>query len=325
MRVSTSAGKFRAQAIAGTRAVMIALDCDDGARKGLLGFAFRRQRLGADPEPRWLRSLKVFESVVPKPDPAKGEYLTDKFPIQSFLWGDYTADPETTYQFEVFPAYGEPGALELGDPLTLKVTTEPENDGQHGIWFNRGAIAGQSLCATNSAITSRPTKKWTIRTIKHTKWLSRGLLEACLDYINSTKRSEALRACLYEFTYAPILEAFKKKVDDGFDVQLIVTCRQEGEESQSHQARRPRQRSVVIRRTRTKIPHNKFIVELMAQRAASRCGRARPTSRLRVSLARPMSAIASPTSPRRLRTTWLSGNRRRPIRTLPPQAGVTAA
>ena len=49
MRVSTSAGKFRAQAIAGTRAVMIALDCDDGARKGLLGFAFRRQRLGADP------------------------------------------------------------------------------------------------------------------------------------------------------------------------------------------------------------------------------------------------------------------------------------
>ena len=54
---------------------------------------------------------------------------------------------------------------------------------------------------------------------KHTKWLSRGLLEACLDYIDLTKRSEALRACLYEFTYAPIIEAFKKKVDDGFDVE----------------------------------------------------------------------------------------------------------
>src|SRR5262249_17583602 len=71
MRVSTPEGRFRAKAIAGTRAVMIALDCDDSARKGLLGFAFRRQRVGTDPEPKWLRSLKVFESVVPKPDPDK--------------------------------------------------------------------------------------------------------------------------------------------------------------------------------------------------------------------------------------------------------------
>lgn len=260
MRVSTSAGKFRAQAIAGTRAVMIALDCDDGARKGLLGFAFRRQRLGADPEPRWLRSLKVFESVVPKPDPAKGEYLTDKFPIQSFLWGDYTADPETTYQFEVFPAYGEPGALELGDPLTLKVTTEPENDGQHGIWFNRGAIASQAYARRFG--NHKPTEEEMDNpNDKHTKWLSRGLLEACLDYIDSTKRSEALRACLYEFTYAPIIEAFKKKVDDGFDVELIVHADKK-EKNLKAIKRVGLDESVVIWRTRPPIPHNKFIIKL---------------------------------------------------------------
>ncbi len=57
---------------------------------------------------------------------------------------------------------------------------------------------------------------------KHTVWLSRGLLEACLDYIDTTKKSEALRACIYEFTYAPIIEALKAKIDDGFDVRLIV-------------------------------------------------------------------------------------------------------
>jgi hypothetical protein len=48
MRVTTSAGQFKAKAIAGTRTVMIALDCDNEARKGLLGFAFRRKRIGSD-------------------------------------------------------------------------------------------------------------------------------------------------------------------------------------------------------------------------------------------------------------------------------------
>ena len=143
MRAKASAGEFKASAIAGTRAVMIALDCDKEARKGLLGFTFRRAKGAGKPE--WLRSLKVFEAVEPKPDPEKGDYRTNKFPIQSFLWSDYTAEPDTTYQFEVIPAFGTPTALELREPLklTLKVKTEKEDDG-HGIWFNRGAIASQA-------------------------------------------------------------------------------------------------------------------------------------------------------------------------------------
>jgi hypothetical protein len=130
MRVVTSAGHFKASAIAGTHAVMIALDCQDAARKGLLGFAFRRSK--GDGKSEFLRSLKVFKAVEPKPDPEKGEYFTDKFPIQSFLWGDYTATPGTTYHFEVIPVYGIPTAPELREALklTLSVTTEKEDDGK---------------------------------------------------------------------------------------------------------------------------------------------------------------------------------------------------
>jgi hypothetical protein len=265
MRTGTSAGKFRGQAIAGTRAVMIALDCDDDAREGLLGFAFRRQRVGADEKPKWLRSLKVFESVVPKPDPEKGTYYTNEFPIQSFLWSDFTAQPETTYQFEVFPAFGKPGALELGEKLTLKITTEPENDGQHGIWFNRGAIASQAYAREYG--NHKPTdKEMDNPKDKHTKWLSRGLLEACLDFISSTKKSEGLRACIYEFTYAPIIKAFKQKIAAGVDVQLIVHDDKKGANRKAlkkaglaltHKGKR-----VVIWRTRPPIPHNKFIIKL---------------------------------------------------------------
>ena len=270
MRASTSAGRFRAKAIAGTRAVMIALNCDNDARKGLLGFAFRRQRVDADPEPRWLRSLKVFESVVPKPDLEKGDYRTNEFPIQSFLWSDYTADPGTTYKFEIFPAFGRPGALELGDSLKLEVTTEFENDGQHGIWFNRGAIASQAYARQFQ--NHKPTdEEMNNPNDKHTKWLSRGLLEACLEYINTTKRSEALRACIYEFTYAPIIEAFKKKVDDGFDVKLIVHDDKKGENRKAiKRARLDLMRDgerIVIWRTRPPIPHNKFIVKLEGDNA----------------------------------------------------------
>jgi hypothetical protein len=265
MRVTTSAGQFQAKAIAGTRTVMIALDCGNEARKGLLGFAFRRQRIGGDPEPKWLRSLKVFESVVPKPDPEHGDYRTDRFPIQSFLWSDYTADPDTTYEFEIFPAFGQPGALEFADQLTLRITTEPENDGKHGVWFNRGAIASQAYAREFG--NHKPTEaEMNNPKDKHTKWLSRGLLEACLDYIDTTKRGEALRACVYEFTYAPIIEALKKKVDDGFDVKLIVHAdKKDANRKALRRAGLDLKRDgedIVIWRTRPPIPHNKFIIKL---------------------------------------------------------------
>lgn len=262
MRASTSSGKFRATAIAGTRAVMIAIDCEEEARKGLLGFAFRRAKGSGAPE--FLRSLKVFETVEPKPDPKK-DYWTDKFPIQSFLWSDYTAEPGTTYGFEVFPAFGTPGALELGEALKLTVKTEEENDGKHGIWFNRGAIASQAYARRFD--NHKPTRQeMNNPEDKHTKWLSRGLLEACLEYIGSTRKSEGLRACVYEFTYEPIIKAFKEKVDKGFDVQLIVHDDKKGNNRKAMRAAglkltRDGQR-IVTWRTRPPIPHNKFIIKL---------------------------------------------------------------
>ena len=147
---------FRARAISGIHTVLIALDCPEGRRKDLKGFAFQREVVGANGAgPKWLRSLKVFQSVVPDPknahdpnDPRKSRrFYTNEFPVQSFLWSDYTADPDTTYKFEVIPVFGTPTALELREAsaLTLNVKTEKEDDGKHGIWFNRGAIASQAF------------------------------------------------------------------------------------------------------------------------------------------------------------------------------------
>jgi hypothetical protein len=262
MRVSASRGPFKAFAIAGTRAIMIALDCDAKARKGLLGFAFRRSLAGG--QAKWLRSLKVFKSVEPHPNLEKGDYRTNRFPIQSFLWSDYTAEPGAKYKFEVFPVYGMPAQPELADPLVLSVTTETEEGKEHSVWFNRGAIASQAYAREFG--NHKPTKKeQDDPKDKHTKWLSRGLLEACLNYINATKKGEKLRACVYEFTYKPVLEALAALIAKGIDVELVVHDDPDGNNRRAmrsgklpltHNGKR-----IVHWRTKTKIPHNKFIIK----------------------------------------------------------------
>src|SRR5215213_8191439 len=128
-------GHFSAKAYAGIHTVLLALDCKPERRRGLLGFSIQRS-VGAGGQPKWLRSLKVFKSVVPHPeethapnDPQQpAPFYSDKFPVQSFLWGDYAASPGTAYTFRILPRYGQPGALttEADDEVTVTIETEKE-------------------------------------------------------------------------------------------------------------------------------------------------------------------------------------------------------
>ncbi len=185
MRVTakSSNGTFRTKAIAGTHAVLIAMDCDEPKTAGLLGFSIQQEVLGTG-QAEWLWSEKVFKSVVPNPKTYKGPRRTDRFPVQSFLWSDYWALPDTKYRFRILPRFGAPGALTppANQPslneITFEIRTEKPFDGTHGIWFNRGAIAGQyfarqfgNKAPTNINDPNDP----------EVKWLSRGLLEACLE------------------------------------------------------------------------------------------------------------------------------------------------
>jgi hypothetical protein len=159
MRVTaTPAQGFEAKSYSGTHTILVALNCTEERRKGLMGFAFEREMVGpGDTGPKWLRSQKVFKSIVPDPksaldpnDPRKSQrFSTKDFPIQSFLWGDYTAAPGTAYRFRIVPMYGKPGALtsDPKDELKLEIETEKEweEGAGHGVWFNRGAIASQKF------------------------------------------------------------------------------------------------------------------------------------------------------------------------------------
>lgn len=279
MRVVKPKGDFKVKAISGTRVVLMALDCAEPRRNGLMGFAFKREVVGAGGGPQWLPSFKVFKSIVPDPktardpeDPSKPmRFSTRDHPIQSFLWGDYSAQPDTLYRFTIVPMYGVPGALDPKPGLKFEIRTEKELDRGHGIWFNRGAIASQAFAAEfgNRAPTEAQANN---PKAKETAWLSRGLLEACLRFIDVTPAGDALRVTAYEFTYKPVLDALKDALDRGVDVRIVYhdttgapgagMGANEKAIAASGLPKKKGGKQVLFPRTKTKIPHNKFIVRL---------------------------------------------------------------
>jgi len=275
MRVSEANDHLRVKAIAGTHVVLMALDMDEDVRKGLRGFAIKRGRKGQPQE--WLRGIKYFEALVP--DHKQGDDFPSRDqPFQTFLWSDYRALPATQYDFTIVALYGDLHAFEERHTLEFSITTEPEDDKTHGVWFNRGTIASHAFETTFH--NKRLTKAMTDNVSDdgklldpETQWLSRGLAEACLRYINGTEAAEALRVCAYEFTYLPILRALKRALDRGVDVQIVFHDTKKDKDPNRaaiSEAGLPQtvthggeKTQVLFPRTRTSIPHNKFIVKLV--------------------------------------------------------------
>ena len=267
MRATASRNGFDVRAIGGSHTVLLAIDATKQARKGLLGFAIKRTGAGRS---SWLRGLKVFQDVVPKPKPGRS-YSTLEHPIQSFLWGYYGAEPCNSYEFIIRPVYGKPGDLRYGDDVTITVNTENEDEGKHAVFFNRGAIASQAFA---DRFGNQGPKNAKDPKDPATAWLSRGLLEAALHFINDTQAGETLRVAAYEFSYPAILDALKEAYDRGVDIIVVYeagkgTVKGKRQDTQATKANRKAIKAARLpdemlrkRTKRNAIPHNKFMVRL---------------------------------------------------------------
>lgn len=270
MRVSKENGGLRVKAIAGTHVVLMALDMDQGLRAGLHGFAVKRGQSGQSQD--WLKGIKYFKDLVPSPDP-KDEYSSREQPFQSFLWSDYRASPGTAYDFTIVALYGDIHNMEERYTVAFSIKTEPEYDAQgQGVWFNRGAIASHAFEAgfhnatLTDAMANNVSEDGKLLD-PETQWLSRGLAEAYLKYINDTKSGEGLRVCAYEFTYQPVLFALKRAHERGVDVEIVFhDTRRPKDENRTAIAAANLPASILHPRTRTAIPHNKFIVKLVGDK-----------------------------------------------------------
>jgi len=206
MRAEERKGKFHVKAVAGTHVVLLAIKPVLPAAPDLRGFAISRAVGGG--RPVFLTGLKFFDGTAPNWK-VGDVFSSEDQPIQSLFWSDYTASPGTQYRFKIVPRLGIPGNLHDGDSIEIAITTEPENDGKHGVWFNRGVVASHKFSQEfhNQPLTEAMANnvKNGVLLDKEAAWLSRGLAEACLAYIDGTKAGEGLRVCAYEFTWEPLI------------------------------------------------------------------------------------------------------------------------
>ena len=215
MRKSGSAGGVTAQAVAGTHTVLFGFDAAPAVTRGLLGFAVHRED-HTENEAYWLHGLKAFQQT----DPGAAEVSVQEHPVQAFLWGDYTAKPGHHYTYQVTPVHGTPKKLQYGRPVTLEVQTESETDDAQHVFFNRGVAGCQAFVRKfgEPTLADLNNPRSPVRA-----WLSRGLEEAMLAFIaRAADHTWAIRASLYEFTYPPVLAAFKAAHGRGADVKLVV-------------------------------------------------------------------------------------------------------
>lgn len=214
MRKRVTKSGLTVNAIAGTHVVTLGFNLSQAKRSGCLGFAIRRED-HIERETYWLRGMKTFAATDPGLGPG-GTAATREHPIQGFQWADYAAKPGRRYTYEVSAVYGSPSRLKWGPAAIVPVSTEAEEQGTHRVWFNRGAVASQEYARR---FDNKPPDQ--IASGAAYRWLSRGLLEALLHFINDTRRSERLRGAFYEFQRSEVLNALQAAQARGVDVQIV--------------------------------------------------------------------------------------------------------
>ena len=220
---SPSSGGIQVHAVSGTNTVSFGIHAGDAARPGLLGFAVERIDPAND-ERYYVNGFKVFPSVIPQPD--QNTYVsTYAHPIQSLVWDDFTAEPGHEYTYVFHPLAGTPKKLDRSRPtVAIDVTTEPLYGETHDVFFNRGVASSQAYARAfgNLSPSEQPSESKRRRALQ---WLSRDLDDSMLAFIKAARRGDAIRGSFYEFSYAPVLDAFAAAIKRGVDVQLVVDCK----------------------------------------------------------------------------------------------------
>jgi phosphatidylserine/phosphatidylglycerophosphate/cardiolipin synthase-like enzyme len=262
MRNKAKSGPLSVHAIAGTYVVLLGIDMEEAAGRGVLGFAIERTDHTED-ERYYLRGLRTFEET----DLGVPGLLvsTLEHPFQSFLWGDYTAKTRHSYTYRVVAMRGKPKKLEQGEEAEVRIETEDDAAERHAVFFNRG-VAGSQAYARR--FNNKPPEE--VPRGEAWRWLSRGLEEAMLGFIRQARGGRyALRAALYEFQYEPVLGAFGSARDGGADVKIVYDARTMSRKDYPAAANREAisnagVEDLVIPRKATPsyIAHNKFVVLL---------------------------------------------------------------
>jgi len=209
---------YRIYAVSGTNTVSFGIDYTKANTKGLLGFSVKRTYPG-DTE-HFLPGFKVFQEHKKLVKPGR-LVTTETDPIQSFVWDDFTLKPDEEYTYTFIPVKGKPDQLDPQKPIVIRIRTEPTFSKQtHDIFFNRGVASSQAY--SREFDNTSPDELVGKKQKDAFKWLGRDLPDAIFSFIRQAKAGDSLFGCFYEFNYLPVLQEFKKAIDKGVHVTLIL-------------------------------------------------------------------------------------------------------
>jgi hypothetical protein len=262
MRRKKTNESLSVRAIAGTNAVLLAMNYPKAKCKGLRGFAIHRTDHVED-EAYWLQGTKVFAATDPHLAPGT-RVSTREHPIQDFGWADYSAKPGYTYTYRVLALKGEPADLEPVAEVAVKIATESPEGGDHDINFNRGVGASQEYARRfgnrkpgSPEAGGDADPAWV--------WLSRGNFEAITGFIARAKSSAwGLRVGAYELHLPRVLDPLKAAIDRGADVRITYDAdpKQPGPKNEAEIQAAGIPPALVVARKTSAISHNKVIVLL---------------------------------------------------------------
>ena len=265
MRRRKTGSDLEIYAISGTSTVVLSLDMKTKP-VGLLGFAFERVETKSQKR-IWLYGQKFFGSVIPiaKQDLAKvkgQKYPTHLHPVQGFLWKDFTVDPETEYQYIVTAYNGTPENMTALVKETITIATEPHIADVHGVFFNRG-VSGSQAYAEQFGNQRPDSMQDKVEQANAYRWLSRGLYEGLIAFIQSAKPGQKLRGACYEFHYPGTLAALKAAKQSGVDVNVVYDAKNYGTENHAALVKAGATSIVKhVRDNQVTQAHNKFFVLL---------------------------------------------------------------
>lgn len=261
MRKKAKRGPLSVHAIAGSYVVMLGIDMEEKASKGVLGFGIERIDHTNKDKRDWLQGFKTF----PNSGLERGALVSTKdHPIQAFLWADFTVRSRHEYTYRIVAMRGEPGKLKPAEWVKVRFPMEDEAKGTHAVYFNRGVAGSQAYVRKFG---NKPPDKVPNRAAW--RWLSRGLFRAMLGFIAQAKgKSYSLRAAVYEFNQGAVLKEFGKASATGADVKIIFDARENSQNTPNKSNREAIKAAgigaITIPRTAnpSNISHNKFIVLL---------------------------------------------------------------
>lgn len=261
--IRTTRGDYRAAALVGTHSISLGWDVDPAKKDGLHGFAVRKSEVdlatGEVIAVNWLRGEERF-----KGDPVDGYDVSSRdAPFQRFRWNDYTLKSSQGYIFDIFPVRGSaPDGLTTDEPpLTLKLRPSPEMEAGVGAYVNRGVTSAFAYLDRFKGAHPRDVPDgaaW--------RWLSRGLKEALIGFIDGAGGGHGLRVGIYEFFDEEVAAALAAAKARGVDVRIVYHAKA-GDKATTESGHMLHAHGLDAvargRKTVANISHNKFVVHLV--------------------------------------------------------------